>query len=53
MNYCEQLVSFFADDGEYITYDNRHCRDKAEVRATFVARDAGGTGPMATPQPLG
>lgn len=56
MNYSEQVsafvdafnvddldlvMSFFADDAEYITYDGQHCRGKAEIRAAFAAQFAG------------
>ncbi|MFP5430754.1 MAG: YybH family protein [Gammaproteobacteria bacterium] len=37
----DQVMSFFADDAEYITYDGRHCRGKAEIRAAFAAQFAG------------
>lgn len=37
----DQVMSFFADDAEYITYDGQHCRGKAEIRAAFAPQFAG------------
>lgn len=42
----DQVMSFFADDAEYITYDGQHCRGKAEIRAAFVAQFAGQFGQL-------
>lgn len=37
----DRVMTFFADDAEYITYDGQHCRGKAEIRAAFVPQFAG------------
>lgn len=37
----EQVMGFFADDAEYITYDGQHCKGKPEIRAAFEAQFAG------------
>lgn len=37
----EQVMGFFADDAEYITYDGQHCRGKTEIRAAFATQFAG------------
>ncbi len=42
----DQVMSFFADDAEYVTYDGRHCRGKAEIRAAFVPQFAGRFGQL-------
>lgn len=42
----DQVMSFFADDAEYITYDGQHCRGKAEIRAAFEAQFAGRYGQL-------
>ena len=42
----DQVMSFFADDAEYITYDGQHCRGKAEIRAAFAAQFAGRFGQL-------
>ena len=42
----DKVMSFFADDAEYITYDGRHCRGKAEIRSAFAAQFAGRFGQL-------
>ena len=42
----DQVMSFFSDDAEYITYDGQHCRGKAEIRAAFAAQFAGRFGQL-------
>jgi len=37
----DQVMSFFADDAEYVTVEGRHCRGKAAIRAEFEAQFAG------------
>lgn len=36
----DQVMTFFTEDAEYITYDGQHCRGKAEIRAAFAPQFA-------------
>lgn len=42
----DRVMSFFADDAEYVTYDGQHCRGKTQVRAAFAAQFAGRYGQL-------
>lgn len=41
INDLDQVMAFFADDAEYVTYDGQHCRGKMAIRAAFEAQFAG------------
>lgn len=42
----DQVMAFFADDAEYITFDGQHCRGKEEIRSAFALQFAGRYGRM-------